>query len=261
LRVLLAGSSAVMLTLSFPAASYSQSLTAVDIDKINETANIICNQLQLSGSSSTIALSAEAEAEARLLLKSLGSAAGELDISGYISKFENVPRDELAEFLTSAQDCRLEIFRELRVLAGSEPQQGKLAWRFPHVVSEGVALGVINVVGSGGGVDINWRVRNVSAAPLFMKFGGSTYTDHIGNICQKGSLTTGVRGIPFKSNEDPIAIKPGDSLQFASYNVRCDGNNFSESGDILAVMLAGPGPDSLAQIRYEIADVENIVDR
>lgn len=233
-------------------------MTAVDIDKINETANIICNQLQLSGSSSTIALSAEAEAEARLLLKSLGSGSADIDVSGYVSKFENVPRDELADFLTSAQDCRLEIFRELRLLAGSEPQPGQLAWQFPHVVEGGVALGVINVIGSGKGVDINWRVRNVSGRPLYMKFGGSSYTDHSGNICQKGSLSTGVRGFPFRSSEEPILVSPGDSIQFASYNVRCDGNQFSKSGDVLAIMLAGPSLDSLDQIRYEIADVQNV---
>lgn len=249
----------VLAAISVGSTSNAQSLTSEDVDIITDTANVICNELQTSGSSSTIALSAEVEAEARLLLRRLGGGSADLDVTGFVSKFDNVSREDLKDFLLSAQECRLEVFRELRTLIGAEPQEGQLIWQFSHVVRDDLALGVVNVRAGGSGVDINWRLRNVAESAVYVKFGGSSYVDNSGNVCQRGSLTTSVKGIPFGGSEEPLLLGPDDSIQFVSVNVRCDDSEFTDSGDILATILVGSTPNSLETIRYEIAQVNTIL--
>lgn len=97
----------------FVCAVQAQTLSTEEIDNLERVTDIICTELRLDGGSSFLSLSAEAEAEARLLLKKLGSGSADIDVDSMISRFSNVPRDELSDLLQSAQTCRLRVFEAL----------------------------------------------------------------------------------------------------------------------------------------------------
>lgn len=243
----------------------AQLLTDESVRSIERLANLVCNSLEVSGSSSTVSIDANAAAEARAILRILAGAEGGLDVDAFISKYENVPRKELTAHLKSAQDCRLEVFRSARdevakARAAATPQDDKLVWAFPHMVREGIALGVINVRPHGSGIDINYRLRNVRNEAVHVKFAGMSYTDETGNVCQKGSLTTGVTGIAWGKSAAPSVLPPGNSIQFSGNNIRCDGSAFGETGDILATIATGTDSNQLKSVKFEIAGV-NVVSK
>ncbi|MEP5374295.1 MAG: hypothetical protein ABJQ14_00645, partial [Hyphomicrobiales bacterium] len=130
-------------------------------------------------------------------------------------------------------------------------------WTFPHVIRDNIALGVINAKPQGGsGVNVNFRLRNLRSEEIHVKFHGMSYTDRNGNVCQKGSFTSGVTGIAWRENHSPRVLPPGDSIQFSGDNIRCDASGFSDGGDVIATILVGPGESSMVELKFELADVE-----
>lgn len=250
----------------FPKIALSQLLTEEAVRSIERLANVICISLENSGASSSVSIDADAAAEAKAILRILGGVVGSIDIDAFISKYQNVSQYQLADLLNSAQDCRLEVFRSSREqIANSfstlSPQQDKLIWNFPHVVRDGLALGVINAKPHGGsGVDVNYRLRNVRDEVIYVKFAGMSYTDETGNICQKGSFATGATGIAFRESDPPTQLPPGDSIQFSGDNIRCDGNGFGNTGDILATISVGQNSRTAVQVRFEISGIKVLND-
>lgn len=180
-----------------------------------------------------------------------------LDLVAFLLIF---PEEDRSKVALAWLECLIPGFEPAANGGGINPsvQTEGLTWDFVNERRGGVVLGVVNVIASGRGVDINWRVKNDSVDPLYLKFGGSSYIDSTGNICQKGSFTTGVSGFPFRRSEEPILLPRGDTRQFQSYNVRCDGTNFSNRGKVLAVMLVGDEVSSLTQFTYELSPVRTI---
>lgn len=248
--------------LSSLSTAQAQSLSESDVILIERLANVICIGLGEESTSSTLSIDADAAAEARVILRILGGAEGSIDVDGVISNYQNVPRDELSAKLASAQECRLEVYRSMLQEVSSAAQNNsqndtKLIWTFPHVIRDNVAFGVINVKPQGGsGINANYRIRNLRSEPIYLKFAGSSYTDNNGNVCQRGSLTTSVSGIPWRSNDSPVRLPSGDSIQFSANNIRCDASGFSDGGDVMAIALVGAEQDSLSQLRFEIGGVE-----
>lgn len=252
---------ALMLTCSFfVQSSMAQLLSEESIRSIERLADVICSGFQDSGSNTVVSINANAEAEVRAILRLLGGAEGGIDIDEFVSKYQNVPRSELADQLRSVRECRMEVFLASREEVAKSvtpllPQQDKLVWTFPHIVKNGLALGVINVRTRGLGVDVNFRLRNVRSEPIYVKFSWLSYTDRTGNVCQDGSFTTGISGIAWRESHDPDLLPAGESIQFSGDNIRCDGQTFGDTGDILATVLAGKEPDELRGVKYEIAGV------
>lgn len=238
----------------------AQLLSEESIRSIERLADVICSEFQDSGSNTTVSIDANAEAEVRAILRLLGGVEGNIDIDAFVSKYQNLPRGDLADQLNSVRECRMEVFRTSReevakAVTPASPQQEKLIWTFPHVVKDGLALGVINVRTRGGGVDVNFRLRNVRSESVYVKFFGLSYTDETGNVCQKVSFTTGVSGIAWRKSHDPSLLPAGESIQFSGDNIRCDGRTFGDTGDILATVLAGKQSGELKAVKYEIAGV------
>jgi len=254
--------SAVVFTGFFATGASSQMLTEESVRSIERLANVICISLESSGSNAFLSINANAEAEVKAILRILGGAEGSIDIDAFVSRYQNVPQGDLADQLSSAQDCRLEVFRtsreEIARSASSNPQTDKLVWTFPHMIRDGLALGVINVRASGRGVDTNYRLRNLRDETVYVKFSSMTYTDETWNVCNKGSLSTGVTGIAWRENQTPTLLPAGDSIQFSANNVRCDANSFGQSGDILATISAGQSAGSVVPVNFEIAGVDNL---
>jgi len=69
---------------------------------------------------------------------------------------------------------------------------------------------------------------------------------------------TQLTGIAWRENHDPTIVAPGDSVQFSGDNIRCDANSFSETGDIIATILAGTSSGNMTPVNFEIASVNNL---
>ena len=246
--------------------AHAQSLTEDRINAITTIANTFCISLENSGAESSVSVGGAAEAEARALLGLIGGAEGEIDVDAFVSRYKNVPRSELADMMRTAQACRLRIYDDLRdvivtSVVGSSPQKNTLAWDFPHVEVSGLALGVINVRDGGSGVDINYRLRNTSNEPVYVKAGSMSYTDSNGNVCAKGSLSTWISGdISWRDSHDLTLLNPGQSIQYAGVNIRCDSGEHSNTGDIIASVGKSSTPDknNLDWISFEIARVKTL---
>lgn len=254
----------LLLAFSFtPLQLQAQSLSEFDVLSIERLANVICRGLEDSGSSSNVSISEEAASEARAILRVLVGPDSDESVEGIISNYENVPREELASQLSEDRACRLEVFRTLTgqvsvALQSEDTQQNdRLIWTFPHVIRDNIALGVINAKPEGNsGVNVNYRLRNLRGNDIYVKFFGMSYTDRNGNVCQKGSFTTGVTGIAWRSSHDPDVLPSGDSIQFSGDNIRCDASGFSDGGDVIATMLLGDEEGSMSELRFEIPDVQ-----
>ena len=118
----------------------------------------------------------------------------------------------------------------------------------------GLYLALINGMKNGGHLDFIFRLQNLSSTPKRVYYGGISYTDNNGTICNKGNLMRKIRGISHKSNQKPTVIEPDEVIQFTDENIGCSTSSLSGIGAVDVSIDDGDANGNYKRHRFLILD-------